>query len=184
MRIKAKKRLRVELKPLVVPTKPKQVYALDFVHDKLANGRKIRILNIIDEFNSKAVTMYVDLRINSHKVISALNQLRINNLLPSTIRSDNGKEFRNKAIASWCIANNINWSFIEPGKPMQNGYCERFNGTYRKEILDSYVFATLNEAKIITKCWMDEYNNERPHTRLGGLTPTEYEQKFNEGCPV
>ena len=132
LRIKHRKKLRVEKRPLSVPTMmPQQVYALDFVHDRLANGRKIRVLNIIDEFNSKAVSMYVDLRINSRKVIDILNQLKAANKLPVKIRSDNGREFRSHNIAKWCIENNIQWEFIQPGKPMQNSYCERFNGTFR-----------------------------------------------------
>jgi putative transposase len=180
LRIKLRKKLKVEKRPLSVPTMPQQVYALDFVHDRLANGRKIRILNIIDEFNSKAVSMYVDLRINSRKVIDVLNQLKAANKLPVKIRSDNGREFRSHNIAKWCTENNVQWEFIQPGKPMQNGYCERFNGTFRHELLNVYEFNTLAEAKLRVKLWMDEYNNERPHNRLNGLTPMQYEMWYME----
>jgi putative transposase len=187
LRIKPKKRLKVEAKPLAVPTALQQSYALDFVHDRLANGRKIRILNIVDEFNSKAIAMYVDWRINSSKVIEVLDNLKRSGKLPVKIKSDNGREFRSKAISSWCIQNQVTWDFIQPGKPMQNGFCERFNGTYRNEVLSYYEFATLAEARARTKDWMNEYNNERPHTRLGGLTPVEYEKKYlvlSNRCPV
>ena len=180
LRIKHRKKLKVEKRPLSVPTMPQQVYALDFVHDRLANGRKIRILNIIDEFNSKAVSMYVDLRINSRKVINVLNQLKAANKLPVKIRSDNGREFRSHNIAKWCTENNLQWEFIQPGKPMQNGYCERFNGTFRHELLNVYEFNTLAEAQLRVKLWMDEYNNERPHNRLDGLTPMQYEMRYME----
>ena len=136
---------------------PQQVYALDFVHDdRLANGRKIRILNIIDEFNRKAVSMYVNLRINSRNVINALNQLKAANKLPIKTRSNNGLELRSHNIAKWCSENNVQWEFIQPGKPMQNGYCERFNGTSRHELLNVYEFNILAEAKLRVKLWMDE----------------------------
>ncbi|RTK99625.1 MAG: transposase [Proteobacteria bacterium] len=146
----------------------------------MALDRKIRILNIIDEFNSKAVSMYVDLRINSKKVINVLNQLKAANKLPVKIRSDNGREFRSHNIARWCVENNVQWEFIQSGKPMQNGYCERFNGTFRHELLNVYEFNTLAEAKLRVNLWMDEYNNERPHNRLNGLTPMQYEMRYME----
>jgi putative transposase len=187
LRIKLRKRLKVEAKPLAVPAAPQQSYALDFVHDRLANGRKIRILNIVDEFNSKAIAMYVDWRINSNKVIKVLEELKRSGKLPAKIKSDNGREFRSKAISNWSIQNQVTWDFIQPDKPMQNGFCERFNGTYRNEILSYYEFATLAEARARTKDWMNEYNNERPPTRLGGLTPVEYEKKYlvlSNRCPV
>ena len=136
LRLKHRKKLKIEKRPLSVPTMPQQVYALDFVHDRLANGRKIRILNIIDEFNSKAVSMYGDLRINSRKVIDVLNQLKAANKLPVKLRSDNGREFRIHNITKCCTENSVQWEFIQPGKPMQNGYCERFNGTFRHELLN------------------------------------------------
>lgn len=180
LRIKQKKRLKVEKKPLSVPPAPRQTYALDFVHDRLANGRKIRILNIIDEFNSQSVCTLLDYRINSKKVIAELDKLKAANRLPVRIKSDNGKEFRSNAIADWCKVNNIDWEFIQPGKPMQNGYCERFNGTMRHELLNSIEFTTLAEAKLRTRLWIDEYNNERPHNRLNGLTPIQYERNCQE----
>ena len=127
LRIKQKKRLKVERKPLSVPLAPRQTFALDFVHDRLANGRKLRILNIIDEFNSQLICSLVDYRIDSKKVIAELDKLKAANRLPLSIKSDNGREFRSHAIADWCKTNNVNWEFIQPGKPMQNGYCERFN---------------------------------------------------------
>jgi putative transposase len=118
------------------------------------------------------------------KLYQKLRQEVTGKLLPAIIKSDNGREFRSKAIKDWCCINNLKWEFIQPGKPMQNGFCERFNGIYRNEVLDSYEFASLAEAKLITSAWMSEYNNERPHTRLGGLTPNEYERKFRENCPI
>ncbi|MBP9769048.1 MAG: integrase core domain-containing protein [Burkholderiales bacterium] len=104
----------------------------------------------------------------------------IANNLPIKIRSDNGREFRSHNIAKWCSENNVQWEFIQPGKPMQNGYCERFNGTFRHELLNVYEFNTLAEVKLRVKLWMDEYNNERPHNRFNGLTPMQYEMRYME----
>ena len=184
LRIKAKLKLKVEKKPLAVPTAPNQILAMDFVHDKLIDGRKLKALTIIDEFNSKAITIYLDRRINSAKVIKTIEQIKLAYGLPAIIRSDNGKEFRSNSIKAWAQHNNVIWEYIQPGKPMQNGFCERFNGTLRREVLDCNVFSTLAEAKAIINAWTYEYNHERPHDRLKGLTPVQYEQQFGTNCPL
>lgn len=184
LRIKVRRRLKVTRKPLSVPTALNQVLAMDFVHDKLIDGRKLKALTVIDEFNSKAVAIYVDRRINSAKVIKTLEQIKSTYGLPAIIRSDNGKEFRSNAIKAWAQQNKVTWEYIQPGKPMQNGFCERFNGTLRREVLDCNVFSTLAEAKVIVNAWIYEYNHERPHDRLKGLTPVQYEQQFRTNCPL
>lgn len=168
--------------PLEIPVKAQKVWALDFMHDCLSNGSKIRSMNILDLFSSRAVDIYVDRNINSYKVIDILEQLKLEQGLPNIIRSDNGREFRCKLVQDWAIRNNIKWDFIQPGKPMQNGYCERFNGTFRYEVLDAYIFDSLAEARTITKNWLHEYNYERPHSRLQGLTPMQYENKMMKNC--
>lgn len=182
LRIKARKKLKVIKQPLQIPAQVQKVWALDFMHDSLSNGSKIRSLNIVDLFSSRAVDIYVDRNINSYKVIDILEQLKLEQGLPEIIRSDNGKEFRCKLVQDWAICNNVKWDFIQPGKPMQNGYCERFNGTFRYEILNAYIFDSLAEARTIVKDWLHEYNHERPHSRLGGLTPMQYENKMMENC--
>lgn len=184
LRIKVKRRLKDERRPLAVPTAPNQILAMDFVHDKLVDGRKLKALTVIDEFNSKAITVYLDRRVNSAKVIKTLESIKLTHGLPAIIRSDNGREFRSKAIANWAKQNNVSWEFIQPGKPMQNGFCERFNGTLRNEVLNCNAFITLAEAKAIINAWVYEYNHERPHDRLKGLTPVQYEQKFRVNCPL
>lgn len=167
-----------------MPTAPNQILAMDFVHDKLIDNRKLKALTVIDEFNSKAVTIYVDRRINSAKVIKVLEHIKLTNGLAAIIRSDNGKEFRSNVIKAWAQQNNVTWEYIQPGKPMQNGFCERFNGTLRREVLDCNAFSTLAEAKAIINGWIYEYNHERPHDRLKGLTPVQYEQQFRTNCPL
>lgn len=151
LRIKARKKLKVIKQPLQIPAQAKKVWALDFMHDSLSNGSKIRSLNIVDLFSSRAVGIYVDRNINSYKVIDILEQLKLEQGLPEIIRSDNGREFRCKLVQDWAMRNNVKWDFIQPGKPMQNGYCERFNGTFRYEILDAYIFDSLAEARTIVK---------------------------------
>lgn len=182
LRIKARKKLKVIKQPLATPTQVQKLWALDFTHDSLANGSKIRSLNIVDLFSSRAVDIYVDRNINSYKVIDILEQLKLEQGLPEIIRSDNGREFRCKLVQDWAIRNNVKWDFIQPGKPMQNGYCERFNGTFRYEVLDAYIFDSLAEARMIIKDWVTEYNYERPHSRLQGLTPMQYEKNMMENC--
>jgi putative transposase len=178
LRIKASKRIKTEKHPLIAPVIEKQTWALDFVHDKLVNGRKLRALTIIDEFNREAVKVYIDTRINSSKLLQILNKLKFTYGLPQFIRSDNGREFTATNVQAWAKQNNIEWLFIQPGKPMQNGFCERFNGTYRLEVLDSYLFNSLEEARLITNAWVSKYNCERPHDGLGGLTPIKFKEKY------
>lgn len=182
MRIKPRKKLKVIKQPQITPTQAQKLWALDFTHDSLANGSKIRSLNIVDLFSSRAVDVYVDRSINSYQVIDILEQLKLEQGLPEMIRSDNGREFRCKLVQDWAINNNVQWDFIQPGKPMQNGYCERFNGTFRYEVLDAYIFDSLAEARVIIKDWLHEYNYERPHNRLHGLTPMQYEKNMLENC--
>lgn len=182
LRIKPRRKLKVIKQPLTTPTQAQKVWALDFTHDSLSNGSNLRSLNIVDLFSSRAVDVYVDRNINSHKVIDVLEQLKLEQGLPDIIRSDNGREFRCKLVQDWAIHNNVKWDFIQPGKPMQNGYCERFNGTFRYEVLDAYIFDSLAEARVIIKDWLHEYNYERPHNRLHGLTPVQYEENMMENC--
>lgn len=179
LRIKQSKRLRnTEKHPLIVPDCELHTWSCDFVHDKLLSGRKIRALTVIDEFNREAITVHIEHRINSTKLLQILNRLKFEYGLPAIIRSDNGREFTAAKVQQWAKNNNIQWLFIQPGKPTQNAYCERFNGTYRREVLDSYLFTSLKEAKLITDVWVDKYNYERPHDSLGGVTPMQYKEKY------
>jgi putative transposase len=179
LRIKQSKRLVTTQKyPLTVPDCELHTWSCDFVHDKLQSGRKIKALKIVDEFNREAITVQLEPRINSTKLLQIFNQLKYEYGLPKFIRSDNGREFIALKVQQWAKENNIQWLFIQPGKPMQNAYCERFNGTYRREVLDSYLFTSLNEATLITHAWLDKYNYQRPHDSLGGLTPMLYKEKY------
>lgn len=156
------------------PLIPNQMWSMDFMHDVLYNGRKVKILNIIDEFNRQALTMTVDTTIASRRVVEILDRLIELNGKPQYLRSDNGPEFISHSLLDWCHRNRIQHQFIQPGKPTQNCFIERFNGTYRKEILDAFVFYSIDELRTQTENWRHEYNSYRPHDSLGGMTPERY----------
>jgi len=165
---------------ITIPSAPNRMWSMDFMTDTLYDGRKVRILNIIDDFNRQALAMETDTSIPSKQVIQTLERLIEIHGKPISIRIDNGPEFISHRLMDWCHKNRIQMQFIQPGKPAQNSLIERFNGSYRKEILDAYVFYNLNELRAITRDWMQEYNNYRPHDSLGGMTPTAYVLKYGK----
>lgn len=181
IRRKAKKRLpeRVKL-PLSVPTAPNQCWSLDFMSDALTDGRKFRILNIIDDFNRESLKMEVDTSLPALRVRRALDEIVQSRGLPGNIRSDNGPEFISHLMEQWCEDNKVSWHYIQPGKPMQNAYVERKNGSMRRELLDAYAFDTLREARELAAEYQWDYNNERPHKALGYLSPVLYARKHTQ----
>ena len=144
------------------------------MHDTLENGKKVRSLNIIDDFNREILQVSIDTSLPSARVISKLEELIEWRGKPEKIRVDNGPEFIAEKLKNWCENQNIELHFIQPGKPTQNSFVERFNRTYRDEILNMYVFKSLNQVRELTDHWIREYNEERPHESLGNLTPWEY----------
>lgn len=159
--------------PLVVPAKPNQVWSADFVSDALYHDVRFRTFNVIDDFNREALAIEVDTSLPSARLVRVFEQLRQERGLPDVLRTDNGPEFLGAAFANWCRDNNVMIDYIEPGKPNQNAYIERFNRTYRTEVLDTWLFRNLNEVREISWAWMLEYNEERDHDSLGGMTPAE-----------
>ena len=149
---------------------------MDFMSDSLVNGRKFRTLNIIDDCNREVFAIEVDSSLSAKRVIRTLEQVIIWRGKPQVIRVDNGPEYTSKDFELWAKGNDIAIQYIQPGKPMQNGFIERFNGSYRKEILDAYVFFELNEVRKLTDEWIEEYNSNRPHEALGNLTPIEWKK--------
>lgn len=179
LRVKPKKRLPSRNpRPLKQPDQPNEVWSFDFMRDSLTSGRPFRTLNIIDDFNREGLWIEIDTALPSTRVIRVLEHLADCRGLPHYLRSDNGPEFISQALAEWCQAHQITLDFIEPGKPAQNGYIERFNRSYREEVLDMYLFATLDEARLQTDTWLNVYNTIRPHDALDGLTPIAYLQQF------
>ena len=163
-----------------IPATPNRMWSLDFMTDTLYDGRKVRVLNVIDDFNREALAMEAAISIPARRVTQTLERLVETHGKPIAIRTDNGPEFISHHLMDWCHRNRIQIQFIQPGKPVQNSLIERFNGSYRKEILDAYVFYSLDELRAITREWMKEYNNYRPHDSLGGMTPNTYLLKYGK----
>ena len=154
------------------PEYPNHVWSYDFVEDRTHNGRKYRMLNIIDEFTRECLAIRVNRKLNSTDVIGVLSDLFIMRGVPGHVRSDNGPEFVAKAVRDWIGAVGAKTAYIEPGSPWENGYCESFNSKLRDELLDGEIFYTLEEARVIIENWRRCYNEIRPHSSLGYRPPT------------
>lgn len=175
---KMKRRLPARIKtPLIVPTQSNQIWSMDFMSDCLQCGRKFRTLNIIDDYNREALAVEIATSIPAYAVVEQLKLLITERGKPEHIRVDNGPEFMSNAFIHFCNEKKIEINYIQPGKPMQNGFIERFNRSYRSEILDAYLFRSITEINDITQEWIIHYNENRPHDSLKGLTPFEYKMK-------
>ncbi|WP_404826320.1 IS3 family transposase, partial [Pluralibacter gergoviae] len=160
--------------PLATPEALNQSWSIDFMNDALVCGRRFRTFNVVDDFNREALAIEIDLNIPAQRVIRVLDRVAASRGYPLKMRMDNGPELISLALAEWAEEHKVELEFIMPGKPTQNAFIERFNRTYRTEILDFYLFRTLNEARELTDRWLTEYNSERPHESLNNLTPEEY----------
>ena len=175
LRRKGKKRIPSRYpQPLATPDRPNQSWSMDFMSDVLSDGRRFRTLNVIEDFNREALAIEVDFGLPALRVVRVLDRLVMLHGCPRQIRVDNGPEFVSVAMADWSERHGIHLEFIKPGKPTQNSYVERFNRTYREEVLDAYVFSTLDEVRTLTRRWIVQYNGERPHRALGRQTPLDY----------
>ena len=174
IRRRAKKRLPARAKQqLFQPDEPNQVWSLDFMHDSLWNGRTFRMLNVIDDYNRQVLWIETDTSLPALRVIRVLENLKDSRGLPNMIRVDNGPEFISRKLDHWCKDNNVTLAFIQPGKPTQNAYVERLNGSIRTELLNAYIFKTLGEVRQKVAQWKYDYNHNRPHKSLGYQTPIE-----------
>lgn len=175
IRRRAKRRLPERIKlPLSIPTASNQCWSLDFMSDALSDGRKFRVLNIIDDYNRESLRIEVDTSLPALRVQRALDDIRRVRGLPANIRTDNGPEFISHLMAEWCEVNKVSWHYIQPGKPTQNALIERANGSLRRELLDTWQFTTLKEVRELCADWQQDYNYERPHKALGYLSPMLY----------
>jgi putative transposase len=175
VRRRRRKRLsRGEREPLPAPTGPNQLWAMDFVHDVMSNGRKIKMLNIIDCYHRECVGILVDTSISGIRVARTLEELGASREYPKRIMIDNGPEFTSSALDAWAFARDVELHFIDPGKPNQNGYIESFNGKLRDECLNEQWFMNLLDTRRIIEDWRVDYNEERPHSALKYMTPMEF----------
>jgi len=187
IRRRSKKRLpeRVKL-PLSITTAPNQVWSIDFMSDKLVDGRKLRLFNVMDDFNRESLAIEVDTSLPSLRVIRVLERLIAERGCPANIRCDNGPEFISHKLEQWCSdeKRRINILYIQPRKPMQNAYIERKNGSLRRELLDAYIFGSLAEVRIMSEKWRLDYNTERPHKALGYMSPVKYAEKYTDAASL
>jgi putative transposase len=175
VRRKARRRLPQRIKePLLVPESINQSWSMDFMCDSLVDGRRFRLLNIIDDFNRESLAIEIDTSLPALRVIRTLERLIEIRTKPTTIRVDNGPEFISEKLNQWCEQRQIHLQFIQPGKPVQNAFVERNNGSLRKELLDAYLFYSLQEVREMAEEWQHDYNYERPHQALGFVPPAEY----------
>jgi putative transposase len=172
VRYRVRKRLPQRIKlPLGIPSAPNQMWSLDFMSDSLSDGRKYRLLNVMDDFNRESLAIEADTSLPSLRVIRTLEQLILSRGKPASLRCDNGPEFISHKLQQWCEKNKITLQYIQPGEPTQNAYIERQNGSLRRELLNTYLFTTLKEVRMMTAAWQYDYNNHRPHKGLNYQTP-------------
>lgn len=177
MRCKRKRRLPSRVKrSLVVPTCLNETWSIDFMSDTLINGRKFRVLNIIDDHNREALINEAYYSIPAKRLVESLKKLIIFRSKPKRIRTDNGPEFISKIFVNFCQEQGIELQYIQPGKPAQNAYIERLNRTFREDVLDAYLFQNIQEVNTLAFDWQMDYNKNHPHKSLNGLSPWIYAQ--------
>ena len=181
LQVRRRKRKKVpiaERQPLARPEAANEVWSMDFVFDRTAEGRVIKCLTVVDDATHEAVVIEVERAISGLGVTRVMDRLALSRGLPKVIRSDNGKEFCGKAMVTWAHARGVQLRLIEPGKPNQNAYIESFNGRLRDECLNEHWFPGLLHARAEIERWRREYNEERPKKALGGLTPAAYAKQL------
>lgn len=181
LKIKPKKRLspRTPIK-LIQPEKMNECWSLDFMHDALINGRCIRTANLIDDCNREALGILVSFSLPSKRITRWIDQLALSRGYPNRIRVDNGPENISHHFQNWAKSHNIFIHYIQPGKPAQNAYIERFNRSYREAVLDMYLFQSIQEVQAITNNWIKHYNEERPHESLNNQPPRNFINQLNQ----
>lgn len=182
LRRKSKKRLPARIKtPLEQPTEPLQVWSADFMSDSLVTGRRFRVFNLIDDYNRAALCTTPAFSMPAIRVVGYLKQAIEVYGKPLQIRVDNGPEFISRIFVNYCQAEGIEINYIQPGKPSQNGYVERFNKTFREDVLDAYVFRNIEEVKNIAESFREDYNEYHPHKSLGRKSPNQIFKEFSLG---
>ena len=169
--------------PLAGPTRINERWSLDFLLDTLEDGRRVRLLAVVDDFTRTCLAIEVDTSIGGRRVVDVLQRLVETRGKPAVLITDNGPEFAGRALDAWAYAQGIRLHFIEPGKPNQNAYVESFNGRFRDECLNEHWFLSLAQTRQIVEAWRLDYNAVRPHSSLGNVSPTEFEQCTRDRAP-
>ena len=159
------------------PRQPNERWSMDFVSDQLFWGRRFRCLAIVDDATKEAPAIEVDVSLTGERITETLDRLEEMYGLPKSLRMDNGPEFQSKALDAWAYRKGVQLEFIRPGKPTDNAYIESFNGKFRDECLNESWFTSLEEAKRIIESWRIDYNENRPHSALGGIPPREFRER-------
>ena len=165
-------------RPMLVPDRPDERWSLDFVSDAFTDGRRFRVLAVVDDFSRECLGLIADTSLSGIRVTRELSAIMICRGRPKTIVSDNGTELTSMAVLRWCQEIGVGWHYIAPGKPTQNAFVESFIGSFRDELLNETLFTTLAEAKMHITAWKEDYNRNRPHSSLGNLTPNEFAMKI------
>ena len=165
-------------RPIDMPNGANERWSLDFVSDAFTDGRRFRVLAVVDDYTRECLALVADTSLSGLRVARELDALIARRGRPMTIVSDNGTELTSMAILKWCQDTRVDWHYIAPGKPMQNGFVESFNGSFRDECLNETLFSSLAEARTQITLWKEDYNRQRPHSSLGNITPEEFAMKM------
>jgi len=179
-RRKRRKGVAVPREPLLLPAQRNEVWSMDFVMDALSHGRRIKILTIVDDCTKEAIDLAVDFGISGNYVTRVLDQAARFRGYPKAIRTDQGPEFTGRALDQWAYEHGVQLKLIQPGKPTQNAYIESFNGKFRDECLNEHWFHSLAHARTIIQTWRNDYNEQRPHSMLGYMTPAEAAEQLRQ----
>ena len=183
IRVRRRKRLSLHRGPVPSPTAANQHWSMDFVHDQLLDGRSFRILTVIDQWSRESVSVEAGFSLSGRSVAAALDQVALCRPLPKAITVDHGTEFTSRALDEWAWQRGVQLDFIRPGKPVENGLIESFNGRLRDECLNVTEFTSLEHARASLHAWQDDYNHHRPHGSLGHLTPSEFARRGQDRTP-
>ncbi len=184
VRPRKKRKVRyIRGKAIAPVTRPNERWSIDFMHDRLGNGRSIRTMNIVDDFTRECLAFEIGYSFGSADVLRVFEDVIFRRELPTTIRFDNGSEFTSRAMLQWGADRDVALHFIDPGKPTQNANIESLNGRIRDEFLNAHVFTNIFNARSLADAWLRDYNEERPHSALGYRTPREFAQDFQTTQP-
>jgi putative transposase len=184
MRVRRRKHMSLHRGPVPTPTATNQHWSMDFVHDQLANGRRFRVLTLIDQWSRESLSLESAFSLSGKDVTNVLEGLSWQRPLPKAITMDHGTEFTSKALDEWAWQHGVQLDFIRPGKPVENGLIESFNGRLRDECLNVTEFTSLEHVRATLAAWQDDYNQHRPHGSLGHLTPSEFARRGQANEPL